>query len=281
MAGSIAEELLSNIKAIKFKQIVPYLPSGSGLSEHVYPCTVLAKTYLLDITRWLDGSFMNLGALFELFGEYSSETGLQVRKNLLKFLEITKKHGADKSNILKNSWIALHMHDLTMRQWANAMFMKDTLSDEIALYVLCKMYHRHVAMVTSAKIWSTVECDTPMSDEDLLSLCDLRLLYIELGVFGELKLKPAMPPAPPHLILESALDILPPDVSFNSDARGSTLNLMTCHISLINVDTGKNDWNIDAIGDNLSKFPLTPVSTTYNDCKLSGALECILLDVDV
>ena len=200
---------------------------------------------------------------------------------MLKFLGITKIHGADKSNILKNSWIALHMHDLTMRQWANAMFMKDTPSDEIALYVLCKMYHHHVAMVTSAKIWSTVECDTPMSDEELLSLCDLCLLYIEPGVFGKLKLKPAMPPAPPHLILESALDILPPDVSSNSDARGSTLNLMTCHTSPINVDTGKNDWNIDAIGDNLSKFPLRPVSTTYNDCKLSGALESILLDVDV
>ena len=197
MAGSIAEELLSNINATKFKQIVPYLPSGSGLSEHIYPRTILAKTYSLDITRWLDGSFMNPGALFELFGEYSSETGLQVCKNMLKFLGITKKCGADKSNILKNSWIALHMHDLTARQWADAMFMKDTLGNEIALYVLCKMYHRHVAVVTSAKIWSTVECDTPISDEELLSLCDLCLLYIEPGVFGELKLRPAMPPAPP------------------------------------------------------------------------------------
>ena len=156
----------------------------------------LAKTYSLDITCWLDGSVMNSGAIFELFGEYSSESGLQVQKNMLKFLGITKNCGADKSIILKNSWITLHMHDLTVQQWADAMFMKDTLGDEIALYVLCKMYHHHVAVVTSAKIWSTVECDTPMSDQELLSLCDLCLLYIELGVFGELKLRPAMPPAP-------------------------------------------------------------------------------------
>ena len=216
---------------------------------------------------------MNLGALFELFGEYSSETGLQVCKNMLKFLGITKKCGADKSNILKNSWIALHMHDLTAHKWADAMFMKDTPGDEIALYVLCKMYHCHVAIVTSAKIWSTVESDTPMSDEDLLSLCDLRLLYIKPGVFGKLKLRPAMPPAPPHPILESAFDILPLDVSSNLDTMGSPLNLTTHQSSPVNVDTGNNAFNANAIIDNTSKFQLLPASTIYHDCKLSGALE--------
>ena len=62
---------------------------------------------------------------------------------------------------------------------------------------------------------------------------------------------------------------------------GSPLNLTTRHTSPVNVDTGNYAQNVDATGDNLSKFPLTPVSTTYNDCKLSGALKRISLDVNV
>ena len=63
--------------------------------------------------RWLDGSFMNPNALFELLGVYSGETAMQIRKSMLKYLGIMKKRGADNSNILKNAWIALHMQNKT------------------------------------------------------------------------------------------------------------------------------------------------------------------------
>ena len=61
---------------------------------------------------------------------------------------------------------------------------------------------------------------------------------------------------------------------------GSPLNLTTQQTLPVNVDTGNNKWNITATSDNLPKFPLTLVSTTYSDCKLSGALEHISLDVN-
>ena len=157
MASSIAAELLSLINEIEFKQIVPSLAQGSGLSEHVFPQTVLAKKFVLNTSQWLDKSYMNPNALFDLFGEFSNQTGLQVRKRMMKFLGITKKHGADDNNIIKNSWIALHMKGLTPRQWVDSMFLKDMPGDEIALFILCKMFHRHCVEVMSSKLWMTLK----------------------------------------------------------------------------------------------------------------------------
>ena len=68
---------------------------------------------------------------------------------MLKFLSITKKRGAEESKILKNAWIALHMQELTARQWADEMFKKDTPGKEIALFALCTLYKRHCLVFTS------------------------------------------------------------------------------------------------------------------------------------
>ena len=119
MASNITRELLDLINAKKYKQIIPSLPSGARLSETVFPCTSLAIKYTLETQRWLNGSFMNPSALFEMFSEYSSQTQLQVCKGMFKYLGITKKRGADDCKILKNAWIALHMKGQTAREWSN------------------------------------------------------------------------------------------------------------------------------------------------------------------
>ena len=51
------------------------------------------------------------------------------------------------------------------------------------------------------------QCDpaVPTSEDDLFDQCDLRLLFIEPGVFGELKTKPAMPPAPSSYVITEVL----------------------------------------------------------------------------
>ena len=115
MSDTISDEMMALINLRPYKQIIPSLPSGAGLSETVFTRTTLATKYIFDTKRWLDGSYINPNALFELFGEYSRNTALQVRKLMLKFLGITKKKGAEDSKILKNAWIALHMQGLSAR----------------------------------------------------------------------------------------------------------------------------------------------------------------------
>ena len=57
MVSNIASELLTIIDAKKYKQIIPPLPSGSGLSENVFPCTDLAKKYSLNTERIVGQQF--------------------------------------------------------------------------------------------------------------------------------------------------------------------------------------------------------------------------------
>ena len=111
MAGSIASELLSNINAIPYKQIITVLHSGSGISEVMFSRTTLVNRFLLDTRHWIDGSFMNPNAMFEYFGLYSNETSKQVRKNMIKFMGLNKKDGWEHCAILKNSWIALALQN--------------------------------------------------------------------------------------------------------------------------------------------------------------------------
>ena len=225
---SIAKELINLINARKYKTVVPVLPNGGGLSENIFPKTIFAKTYALDISRWLDGSYMNPNAMFELFGCFNNETGMQTRRHMFKYLGVTKKHGAETSEILCNSWMALGMQGLNARKWSDAMFSRETPCDEIALYTLCRLFNCHCAVVTSFKVWSTLETDNPVTDKYLLEECDIQLLYIEPGVYGELKLKPAHPPAPHQTeTYESAMDIVQKANDIETTIHVSPLNLST------------------------------------------------------
>ena len=148
---------------------------------------------------------------------------------MLKYLGVTKKKGINQCNILKNAWIALQKHGISACEWANGMLLCDTPSDEIAIFVLSKMYQRHTVVVTSAKLWSTVELDALITEEQLMDMCDLQLLYIEPGVFRELCCKPAIPPPPQHTpILESLLHILPKSNSIADTNSGTPAPLNLC-----------------------------------------------------
>ena len=237
MAGSIASEMMSIIDAKKYKQIIPALVSGTGLSEDLFMRTSLSERYILDMKWWLNGSYMNPRVLFELFGEYSNETTLKVRRNMLKYMGITKICGAESCAILKNAWISLHMKGLSACEWADQMFQRETPGEEIAIYTLCKMYKQHCMIFTTAKCWSTLEASGPITEAELFDLCDICLLYIEAGVFGELCMRPPMPPAPmPHGIFESATAIIGDNLTTPySDTVSPPLNPSTTQAA----ETGK------------------------------------------
>ena len=194
MVGSIDAELLSNINAVPYKQIIPALHGSSGISEKIFNRTTLASRFLLDTRCWLDGSYMNRNAMFQYFGLFSNETSKQVRKNMIKFLGFNEKNGWKDCAILKNSWIALVMHSMTNQEWATEMKKLDTPGDEITLYTLCKMYHHHCFVFTKAKSWCTIDTETGLDKEELLDKCDIVLMFIKPGVYGELKSRPYAPP---------------------------------------------------------------------------------------
>ena len=203
---------------------------------------------------------------------------------MFKFLGVTKKKGAEKSEILNNSWIPLGMQGLNARKWCDAMMLRDTPGDEIALFILCHMFDRHCAVVTSSKIWCTLETDGNATDDQLLSECELQLLYIESAVFSEMHLKPALPPAPKiKLTLESATEIV--SMCPQQDERLSPLNLsMPVTVNTKNNNpppknsaTGNNNainTTSETSGYNIVPSP----GDIYADALLSGCLEKLQVD---
>ena len=93
MVSSIAAELLANINAVPYKQIILALHGSSGILEKMFNRTTLAGRFLLDTRHWLDGSYMNPNAMFVYFGLFSNKTSKQVHKNMINFLELNKKNG--------------------------------------------------------------------------------------------------------------------------------------------------------------------------------------------
>ena len=79
-------------------------------------------------------------------------------------------------------------------------------------------------------------------EEKLMEICDLKFLFVEPGVFGELRSKPAIPPAPrSHTVFESATDIIRRDKKTTTGQQVAPLNL-----SVVPPDLSTNI----AIGDN-------------------------------
>ena len=163
-------------------------------------------------------------------------------------------------------WIALHMQNKTAREWADAMFNRENPGDEIALYVLCKMYCRHCVVITNSKCWTTLETDVSLPESVLYELCDLKLLYIEPGVFGELKLRPAMPPPPTNTVMtESATAIME---GFNTQDTVPTEPINLSGNCITNVTSDNN-------GVAKSSAISTDAVDPYTDAPLSGSLEHI------
>ena len=50
--------------------------------------------------------------------------------------------------------------------------------DELNLYALCKLYHRHTVVYTMAGLWTTVKDGVLLNETDLMEKCDIKLLHL-------------------------------------------------------------------------------------------------------
>ena len=51
-------------------------------------------------------------------------------------------------------------------------------SDELTLYALCKLYHRHAIVYTMTGLWTTVKDGVLLNEFDLVEKCDIKLLHL-------------------------------------------------------------------------------------------------------
>ena len=120
-------------------------------------------------------------AMFDLFGEFSSQSGSEVRETMIGW-------SYDSFRMLDSAFmVALRQRNTTLRAWLNNMADECTPGDELSLYILACMYRRHAYVFTQMFCWTTLLYTLPVSEKELMAQCDVVLVYIWDGVFGELE----------------------------------------------------------------------------------------------
>ena len=119
--------------------------------------------------------------MFELFGEFSSQSGSEVHDTMIKW-------SYDNFRMLESAFtVALRHRNTTLWAWLNNMADERTPGDELTLYILARMYRQHVYVFTQMFWWTTLLYTVPVSEKELMAQCDVVLVYIWDGVFGELE----------------------------------------------------------------------------------------------
>ena len=127
-------------------------------------------------------------AMFELFGEFSSQSGSEVRNTMIRW-------SYDNFCMIESAFNVVLRHcNTTLRAWLNNMADECTPGDELTLYILARMYRRHVYVFMQMFWWTTLLYTIPVSEKELMVQCDVVLVYIRDRVFGELE--PIRGPAP-------------------------------------------------------------------------------------
>ena len=180
--NSMARELLSILNPHPYNKVVSNLSKKYTVELRVFNRTRLAKNYWVDTKRFLSGMNRVLPhGIFELFGEYSGQTGSTVREEMIVW-------AYDNLCQLETcTGIALRQCNTTLRNYLEYIRDERNPGDEIAIYILANMYRRHVFIYTKDWWWTMVMYVMPIDEKEVIVKCDLVLVYIRPGIYGEVK----------------------------------------------------------------------------------------------
>ena len=134
----------------------------------------------VDVRRFVKKhKHFNPSGLFELFGAYSVQSADEVRDCLMGWILDNYRSA--------QSWLcmALEHKNLTLDVWMENMRNPLTHGDDIALYLLCRMYDKHAYVHTARYGWSTLPLKVNEDLDALLTKCDMELVLLDIWSFGE------------------------------------------------------------------------------------------------
>ena len=128
----------------------------------------------VDVRRFVKKhKHYNPSRLFEVFGSCSDQSADDVRDCLMGWILDNYRQ--------VQSWLrmALEHKNLTLEAWIENM--RDTLThgDDITLYLLCRMYDKHVYVHTARYGWSTLPMKVNEDLDMLLPKCDMELVLLD------------------------------------------------------------------------------------------------------
>ena len=136
----------------------------------------------IDTGRFSKGTRLhNPNGLFDLFGEYSGQKADEVRDLMVGWIYDNFRKVKD--------WTRMVMQhkNLEFDKWLENMQKSTTHDDNIALYILCRMFNKHAFVHNTMYSWSTMPYRMEDSHADIVAKCDLELVFLKCWAFGEVK----------------------------------------------------------------------------------------------
>ena len=139
-----------------------------------------SKNYMIDTTQCVTkGGKLKANGLFDIFTRYSHKTPSETRSDMIDWVNENSK------KLNKYATFTLRKWGKTVANWLNDMRSENTLGDKIAIYCLSNMYLRHVFVKTSKLFWTTVSHTWNDNEASLRPKCELILMYLGHGRYGE------------------------------------------------------------------------------------------------
>ena len=221
-----------------FKQRNKYPYLNLMLIMSAADCTTIKDIHnkLKKAGKWVDvrkfikkHKHYNPSGLFEVFGEFSDQNADDVRDCLMGWI-LDNYHNVQ-------SWfrMALVHKKLTLDVWMENMRDPLTNADDIALYLLCRMYDKHVYVNTARFGWCTIPTKFDTKLGVILPKSDLELVLLDCWSFGEVvKIRrPNIPVTPSSAIIpknvpqDKAPAVIPQNVPVINPCKVSIKRLPT------------------------------------------------------
>ena len=200
---SMAGELLHDLRAKSYDTCLSNLTKTHCVNLKKFIRERLLEGTLITCKRFLT-NFNRVvpNAFFDLFSEFSNQTGSIVCDNMVGW-------AFDNYRLLENMCkIAMEQCKTTLQGWINEMASEQTLGDEIALYILSRMYWKHAFVYTQMFWWTALLYTWPVQEKELMDKCEVVLVYMKPGAFGELQ--KICPPTASSPRVETSLPTVPP-----------------------------------------------------------------------
>ena len=184
---SIAAELLEKINEIggkttdmDYRKTVAPLSVDDKLPDHVlnHLKRTMKGRYTFNMDRFCNRrGTVKPDGMFELFSRYTSESTKDIRQRMIDYVHANM--GDLKSMTIE--YFKIKHGDLMM--WAYRMCKQTTPGDELALFILCKIYYRHAVIHTIKDPWCTVITGEKGVSPEVENNCDIVLVYATFGFY--------------------------------------------------------------------------------------------------
>ena len=179
--------------------MVSFIRKSSSVTCKEYNDSEQSKEYWLDSRNCKCGRKVNKQCVYEMFGTFSNENAADVRAGMLAVIRLDLNYYKIAGHVI------LGFKNINIDQWMNVMSKPDTAANELAIFVLSKMYGKHTVIYNKARPWTMLDPPYPMTETELHNNCQIHLVYVGKNSYGILHRKPFVETMAP-LSIESMLE---------------------------------------------------------------------------